>query len=81
MPKPTSPLFMNRFNLPVPKLKYSDIYMLSRKELIDKGLKSSYSLVEFCNLLTHLSFENKYYSKVLAKRALIGLNKASGDET
>lgn len=37
--------------------------------------------MEFARLLAHLSCENKEFSRIVAKRAIIGLNKASGDET
>ncbi len=64
----------------MPKLKYADIYMLSRKEFIEKGLRTPYEFQEFSRLLCHIAFENHDYSKMLARRSLVGLNKASADE-
>lgn len=64
----------------VPRLKYGDVYMLSRKEFIEKALRSQYESLELARLLTHLSYENYDFSKTVARRALIGINKANSDE-
>lgn len=54
--------------------------MLSQKAFIDKLMKWNQSWLEVARLLAHLACENKTFSKQVAKRALVGLNKASADE-
>jgi len=44
-------------------------------------LKSSYDGIEQSRLIAHLSCENREFSRIACKKALIGLNKASADET
>lgn len=54
--------------------------MLSQKAFIEKSLKCNQSAVEVSKLLCHLACENRDFSRKLAKRSLIGVNKAAGDE-
>jgi hypothetical protein len=62
-------------------LHTDDLYMLSQKPFLQRGLKGNYELVEFVRLICHICYGNFTYSRMVAKVVLIGLNKASADET
>jgi hypothetical protein len=55
--------------------------MLTQKAFLNRGLKGNYELTEFVRLISHICFMNFTYSRVVAKIVLVGLNKASADET
>ena len=44
-------------------------------------MKCHYEVLEYSRLLSHISFYNAEVSRVICKKALVGLNKASADET
>jgi hypothetical protein len=62
-------------------LHSDDLYMVSQKPFLQRGLKGNYELLEFVRLICHICYGNFTYSRMVAKVVLIGLNKASADET
>lgn len=43
-------------------------------------MKSGYESLEFARLMAHLSFDNYDYSRMVAKKVLVGINKSNSDE-
>ena len=54
--------------------------MLKQKAFYTKNLKAQYEKVEFGRFINHLCFCNFEFSRKMAKRILIGINKANSDE-
>ena len=44
-------------------------------------MKSHYEVQEYTRLTSHIAFYNHDVSRTIAKKALVGLNKASAEET
>ena len=74
-------LCYNHSGIDVPDFHSDDLYMVSQKAFLNRGLKSNYELAEFVRLIGHMCFNNLSYSRMVSKTALKGLNKASADET
>jgi hypothetical protein len=66
---------------PYPVLSKEDIYYLSLKQFFEKLMKSHYEVQEYTRLIAHIAFNNHDVSRTIAKKAIVGLNKASADET
>ena len=62
-------------------LHTDELYMLYQKAFLQRGLKGNYELLEFVRLICHICYGNFTYSRMVTKVVLIGLNKASADET
>ncbi|CDW78148.1 ubiquitin carboxyl-terminal hydrolase family protein [Stylonychia lemnae] len=75
-----SMLYMAMFPEELPPLSDEDIFMLNQKAFWSKNMKAGYQRVEFGRLIAQMSFFNLQFSRKVAKRLVIGLNKASADE-
>ena len=62
-------------------LHTDDLYMLCQKVFLQHGLKGNYELLAFVRLISHICYGNFTFSRIFAKFVLIGLSKASADET
>ena len=64
-----------------PKLSNEDLYMLSLKQFYEKLFKTHYEVQEYTRMISHIAFNNHDISRKIAKKAIVGLNKAQADET
>jgi hypothetical protein len=75
-----SPYHIKTYDDYIVCLHPEDLKMLTLKQLYSKAMKNNYETAELGKLAAHVAFENRSFSKKLAKRILIGINKSNGDD-
>jgi hypothetical protein len=75
-----SPYYIRTYDNYAVVLHPEDIKLLTMKQFYNKAMKCGYECNELGRLAAHVAYENKIFSCRVAKRVLIGINKATNEE-